>query len=150
MANLTNQQKKDWAKLLFMKENLTQKEIAEKVGISQQTMTRWVKVEKWEQLKVSITTTREEQLRSLIRQLSELNTTIASREPSEGKRYATSAEADIIVKLGKSISDLETETGLSEIQSSFTAFLNWLRKFDLEEAQRIVVLFDDFIKTKLK
>lgn len=147
MAKLNNQQKKDWAKLLFIKENLTQKEIAEKVGISQQTMTRWVRSEKWEELKVSITITREEQLRSLYRQIAELNNDIAKRDTN---RCATSAEADIISKLGNAISKLETETGLSEIQSAFTDFLNWLRKFDIEEAQRLVVLFDEFIKTKLK
>lgn len=147
MAKLTNQQKKEWAKLLFIKENLTQKEIAEKVGISQQTMTRWVNSEKWEDLKVSITITREEQLRNLYRQLAELNREIASRE---GNRFPNSSEADTITKLASSIDKLETETGLSEIQSTFTSFLNWLRKFDLEEAQRLVVTFDDFIKTKLK
>lgn len=147
MAKLNNAQKKEWAKLLFIKENLTQKEIAEKVGVSQQTMTRWVNSEKWEELKVSITITREEQLRNLYRQLAELNKEIASRD---GNRFPNSAEADTITKLAASIDKLETETGLSEIQSTFTAFLNWLRKFDLEEAQRLVVIFDDFIKSKLK
>lgn len=144
---MTNQQKKEWAKLLFIKENLTQKEIAEKVGISQQTMTRWVNSERWEELKVSVTITREEQLRNLYRQLAELNKEIANRD---GNRFPTTAEADTITKLANSIEKLETETGLSEIQSTFREFLGWMRKFDLQEAQRLVTLFDEFIKTKLK
>lgn len=146
MAKLNNQQKKEWAKLLFIRENITQKEIAERVGVSQQTITRWVNSEKWEELKVSVTITREEQLRNLYRQLAELNKAIAERD---GNRFPNASEADTITKLASSIDKLETETGLSEIQSTFTAFLNWLRKFDLEEAQRLVVVFDDFIKTKL-
>jgi transcriptional regulator with XRE-family HTH domain len=38
MANLTIEQRREWAQLLYTKENLTQKEIAERVGISVQTM----------------------------------------------------------------------------------------------------------------
>ena len=123
MANLTIKQKREWAQLLYTKEHLTQKEIAERVGISVQTMSKWVTKFKWDELKVSLTITREEQLKNLYRQLSEMN---------------------------KAIDKLETETGLNEILSTFKEFLNWLRKFNLEEAQRLVPLFDDFVKTKLK
>ena len=34
MADLTNAQKKEWAKTLYLKENLTQQEIADRVGVS--------------------------------------------------------------------------------------------------------------------
>ena len=32
MADLTNAQKKEWAKTLYLKENLTQQEIADQIG----------------------------------------------------------------------------------------------------------------------
>ena len=147
MANLTIKQKREWAQLLYTKENLTQKEIAERVGISVQTMSKWVAKFKWDELKVSLTITREEQLKNLYRQLSEMNKAISERD---GNKYPTSAEADTITKLASAIDKLETETGLNEILSTFKEFLNWLRKFNLEEAQRLVPLFDDFVKTKLK
>lgn len=63
MADLSNLQKKEWAKLLFTKENLTQQEIAERVGVSRVTINKWINSENWEHLKVSITITREEQLK---------------------------------------------------------------------------------------
>lgn len=147
MANLTIKQKREWAQLLYTKEHISQKEIAERVGVSQQTMSRWVTKFKWDELKASITITREEQLKNLYRQLSEMNKAISERE---GNKYPTAAEADTITKLASAIDKLESETGLNEILSTFKGFLNWLRKFNLEEAQRLVPLFDDFVKTKLK
>ena len=147
MANLTIKQKREWANLLYTKEYISQKEFAERVGVSQQTMSRWVTKFKWDELKVSITITREEQLKNLYRQLSEMNKAISERE---GNKYPTAAEADTITKLASAIDKLESETGLNEILSTFKGFLNWLRKFNLEEAQRLVPLFDDFVKTKLK
>jgi len=147
MANLTIEQKREWAQLLYTKEHLTQKEIAERVGISVQTMSKWVTKFKWDELKVSLTITREEQLKNLYRQLSEMNKAISERD---GNKYPTAAEADTITKLANAIDKLETETGLNEILSTFKEFLNWMRKFNLEEAQRLVPLFDDFVKTKLK
>lgn len=147
MAELTTKQKKEWAQLLFTKENLTQKEIADRVGVSRVTVNRWSQDGKWDELKVSITITREEQLKSLYRQLSEMNAEIAKRDKN---RYPSPAEADTINKLASAIDKMETETGLNDILSTFKSFLNWIRKFDIAEAQRLVPLFDDFVKTKLK
>ncbi len=147
MAQLTTKQKKEWAQLLFTKENLTQKEIADRVGVSRVTINRWAQDGKWEDLKVSITITREEQLKNLYRQLAQMNTAIAEREE---QRYPTPAEADTINKLASAIDKMESEVGLNDVLSTFKAFLSWLRKFNIEEAQRLVPLFDDFVKTKLK
>ena len=59
MADLTNKQKKEWAGMLYLKENLTQQEIADKVGVSRITVNKWIKAEMWEQQKTGITLTRE-------------------------------------------------------------------------------------------
>ena len=66
--------------MLFLKDNLTQQEIAEKVGVARQTVSRWAKEEKWEEHKVGITLTREEQIANLHRQVAEINKGIAARE----------------------------------------------------------------------
>lgn len=147
MAELTLKQKREWALLLFTKENLEQKEIAVKVGVSEVTISNWKKKYHWEELKVSITITKEEQLKNLYRQIAELNKAIASRE--EGERYATPGEADSITKLANAINKMETDIGLSDIISTFKVFLAWLRRNDLPKAQELVPLFDAFIKTKI-
>lgn len=145
--NLTNSQKKDWAKILYTKESLTQQEIADKVGVTRITVNRWINSENWEELKVSITITRDEQLKNLYRQLSSINEHILSREAS--KRFANPAEADSIAKISNAISKMETEVGLSNIIEVFSSFLSWLRSHDLEKTKELTPILDAFVKTKL-
>lgn len=113
MAELTNEQKKAWAKTLYTRETLTQAEIAERVGVSRVTVNNWIGKGNWEQLKASITITREEQLKNLYRQLAELNNAIMGKP--EGERFPNAAEADTISKLSNAIKKLETEVGLADI-----------------------------------
>ena len=147
MSNLTNKQKKEWAAVLYLKENLTQAEIAEKVGVSRCTINKWVKLEKWEERKAGITLTREEQIKNLYRQVAEINGVISARE--KGKRFATTAEADTLSKLSGAIKKMETETGIADIISIGTRYIEFLRTIDLEKAKDTAHLFDIFIKQNL-
>lgn len=142
------EQKKELAKLLYLHESLTQKEIATRVGISEVTLSKWVNKENWESLKVSITITKEEQLKNLYRQLAALNDAIAARDKEI--RFATSTEADTISKLATAIDKMESDVGISDMVSVSKKFLTWVRKFDLQKAQEITPLFDAFIKDNLR
>ena len=73
MADLSNAQKKEWAKTLYLRENLTQQEIAERVGVSRVTVSNWVRAGKWEGQKAGLTLTRQEQVANLYRQVAEIN-----------------------------------------------------------------------------
>lgn len=146
--DLTIKQKKEWAKMLYIKEHLLQNEIAERTGVSKQTICKWVKAEKWEALKASVSITREEQLASLYRQVAEINKTIAGRK--EGERYASSKEADSINKLASAIEKMERETGIADIISVSKLFLDWIRKSDLDKAKALSDDFDLFIKDMLR
>lgn len=148
MADLTNKQKKELAGLLYTRNNLTQKEVAARVGISEQTFSKWVRDGKWDTLKTSITLTREEQLRRLYMQIAEYNTAVESRE--EGKRFATSKEADAINKLAAAIDKLEKETGAKDILEVSKKMLDWLRRFDLKRAQELSEIFDAFLKDNIR
>lgn len=147
MAELTNQQKKEWAKTLYLKENLTQQEIAERVGVSRVSVSNWVRAGKWEEQRTALTLTREEQVRALYRQVAEINRAIAARP--EGQRFASSQEADVIGKLSKSIKQMETEVGIADIISVSTKFIEFLRPIDLEKAKEVTRLMDAFIKSVL-
>lgn len=147
MADLTNAQKKEWAKTLYLRENLTQQEIADRVGVSRVTVSNWVRSGKWEEQKVGITLTRQEQVGNLYRQVAEINRCIASRD--EGERFATSKEADILGKLAAAISKMEQEVGIADIISVLTGFIEWLRALDLEKAKNLTRLADAYIKDKL-
>lgn len=101
----------------------------------------------WEQLKASITITREEQLKNLYRQLAELNNAIMGKP--EGERFPNAAEADTISKLSNAIKKLETEVGLADIISVFSDLLKWVRTYDSTQAKEITPLLDAFVKSKL-
>lgn len=144
---MTNAQKKEWAKTLYLRENLTQQEIADRVGCSRATVSNWVRAGKWEEQKVGITLTRQEQVGNLYRQVAEINRTIADRP--EGERFATSKEADILGKLAAAISKMEQEIGIADTISVLTSFIEWLRPLDLEKAKEITRFADAYIKDKL-
>lgn len=147
-STTTIKQKKELAKLLFMRENLTQKEIAVRSGVSQATIGKWIKQEKWEQLKTSLSITREEQLANLYRQIAAINELIATRD--DGQKFPTSKEADAINKIAGAIEKMERDTGLSDIISVSTKFLEWLRTSDQDKAVEISGYLDAFIKDNLR
>lgn len=147
MADLKNTQKKEWAKTLYLRENLTQQEIAERVGVSRVTVSNWVRAGKWEEQKAGLTLTRQEQVANLYRQVAEINRTIATRP--EGERFPNSKEADILGKLSAAIRNMEQEMAIADIISVLTAFIEWLRPFDLDKAKEITRLADAYIKDKL-
>ena len=147
MAELSNSQKKEWAQTLYLRENLTQAELAERVGVSRVTISNWIKAGKWEEHKAGITLTRQEQVNNLYRQVAEINRNIASRP--DGQRFPSSKEADILGKLSAAISKMEQETGIADKISVLSDFINWLRELDTEQARAITALADSYIKSQL-
>jgi transposase len=139
---------KELAKLLYTKEFLSQKEISERIGVSEKTISKWAATDNWKRLRQSMVITKGEQLMSLYEQLDELNTTIRTRE--EGNKYANSKESDIISKLSASIKNLERETNIADIVSVMSKFLNYVRAIDIEKAKEISYFSDVFIKESLK
>jgi len=147
MAELTTQQKKSWAQTLYLKENLTQQEIADRVGVSRVTVSKWIRDGKWEEHKAGLTITREQQIANLYRQVAEINRSIESRP--DGERFANAGEADILSKLSSAIRKMEADAGISDIISVLTQFINFIRPVDLEKAKEVTRLADAFIKSKL-
>ena len=147
MADLTNAQKKEWAKTLYLRENLTQQEIAERVGVSRVTVSNWVRAGKWEEQKAGLTLTRQEQVANLYRQVAEINRSISAR--AEGERFPNSKEADILGKLSAAIRNMEQEMAIADIISALTGFIEWLRPLDLDKAKELTRLADAYIKDKL-
>lgn len=145
--DLSNTQKKEWAKTLYLKENLTQQEIADRVGVARITVNRWIADGKWEEQKVGLTLTREEQVSNLYRQVAEINRKIA--EKPEGERFASTSEADILGKLSAAIRKMETDVGIADIISVQTKFIEFLRTIDLDKAKEITQFSDAFIKSLL-
>lgn len=141
-------QKKELAQLLYVRgvvEN--QSELAERVGVSAQTISKWKKVGNWDDFKKSLLTTRQEELRNLYDQLAEINNSI--KEKPKGNRFANNKEADVLSKLTATIRNLETEVSIAQTVDVFMKFNDWLRQINLEKAKEVVELQDLFVKTLL-
>lgn len=144
-----NAQKKELAKLLYVKEGVTlQVELAERVGVSKQTINKWVNKENWESLRASVIITREEELKRLYAQLIELNDFIHKREA--GQRFANTKEADVLVKLTAAIRQLETDTSVADAIEVLKKFINFVREVSYEKAKDITAFGDNFIKSLMK
>ena len=148
MGNLTIKQKQEWAEQLITQQNLTQKEAAQKVGVSTVTMNKWYKKFGWEDLKQSLLVTRQSQLKRLYMQMDELNTAIMNRP--EGERFANSKEADTLSKLAGAIKTMETEASIADVVEVSKRFLNFIRRSSPDKAIDVANLFDEFIKYLLK
>lgn len=146
MAVLSNEQKREWAQLLYVSQRLSQKEIAERTGVSERTITSWKEKFNWDNLRQSLLVTKQEVLRRLYNQIEALTTEIESRDAA----YSNSKEADTLNKLAASIRTLETETSIAEILEVGMRFIDFVRAQDLEFAKQITGYYDAFIQTKLK
>lgn len=140
----TSIDRKGIAKSLYLDGNYTQEEIADKVGTTRQTVSRWIKDGNWESIKASVAITPAQIIAQWNRQIIEVNNAIAGR--GEGRRYATPAEADALAKLAGAINKLQNDVGVSDCVSVAMRFLSWLRPLDIEAAKQFNNLFDAFIK----
>lgn len=155
MTELSMNEKKEYAKVLYLKENLTQKEIASKVKVSEKTIGRWAKLSKWEELKTTHIITKEEELRRLYIMLKATNDSIEKRDDKHLKAgfkngIPDSKEADILNKIAATIRQLQTEAGVAEIINVATEMINYYKASDHEKAKDLTELFNGFIQVKIK
>lgn len=148
MTKEERQELMELARIYFLKEDITQKEIADRIGVGEKTIGRWIEEEGWRKLKRNILLTREEQLSNLYAELEEINAEIKNREP--GQRYADKILANTRRYLIRDIADLEKETSTSEFITAFTPFINDVKKQSIDDARLIAGYADTFIKTKLR
>lgn len=140
----TNIDKKDIAKSLYINGSFTQEEIAQKVGTTRQTVSRWMREGAWEDMKASLTITPDQIIAQFHRQIMEINNRIGNREP--GNRFATPPEADALAKLAGAVKKLEADIGVADCVSVAMRFLSWLRPLNADAASLFNDFFDAFIK----
>ena len=136
------------AKTLFM-QGLPQTEIADKLGVSKVSVSRWAKEENWDVLRKNLVNSKSERLSELYDELAALGAAIKSRP--EGERFSTSKEADIRRKIIKDISELESKYNIAEasiIARDFTMFCRDITQDedpDLTFAKRVNDMLELFI-----
>src|SRR5690606_29083294 len=140
------QEKRDYAKLLYTKEKLTQKEIATRTDISQNTISKWATEDNWDAALKSLMITREDQLIQMMDELEVINLEIYNSK----LRRANKEQAYIRDTLIQNIKKLETDVSASEVFDVAQKMINHYRVIDLEIAKKLTEYFDGFIKTLLR
>lgn len=120
MANKVSSDKKDFAEALFM-QGSPQNAIAEKVGVSSNTIGRWVKDGCWAEKRTAQTLTRREVINNVLRSLNKLAEKLGEADLSK-----VGGLADQIAKLSATISKLDKESSVVDFIECFMAFGRWL------------------------
>lgn len=138
--------RKELARYLFVNDTLSQKEIAAKVGVSENTLSGWIKKENWDLHKSSVTISRQEQLKRVYDQISAINKDIIDNK----KGIPTASDADILSKLAVVIRKLENEASIADVVEVGKRMLTWVRAINPTKATEIAHMFDEFINDCLK
>ena len=142
---LTKKEEREYARLLYVNERITYKEIASRVAVTEKTISKWANEDNWDKLRKSLLTTRQAQLVHWYNQLDNINEVIANRNG-----IPTSAEADTMSKSTSNIQKLEIETSIGEYVEVGRKVLTFIQDIDLSHAQLLKNYFDEFITSKLK
>ena len=108
MAKVINNNR-EIGKALFLS-GYSQRDIAARVGVSENTVGRWAKDGHWDELREAQRTSKPSVLKDLYAELAEMNRVIQGRE--DGHRFATKDEALTRSRLVKNIADLEQRYSL--------------------------------------
>lgn len=140
---LSIQRRKDLAYSIYMAEDVTQDELAERTGLSKVTIGKYIKGGLWKDLKDAMSISREEQLKNFTSQLNALHNNIKSRD--EDERFPTSKEVDIQIKLAKAINMLKGDASLVDLITFSKLFVKHLRANHPERVKEMSQLINEFI-----
>ena len=127
---------KNLAQILYMQGYL-QKEIATKVGVTEQTICRWATMKK------GMLNAKMARLSELYDELQEFSRMIKEKE---GYKVASSKEADARRKLIMDIQALETKYNIGQITTIARDFCEFVKTIDFDFAAQCSKFFDAFIE----
>lgn len=133
------------AKMLYLKGD-SQKEIAEKLEVSETSLSNWKRKGKWDDIKKNLLNSRNERLSELYDELAEFNRMIKDRK---GYKVADSKEADARRKLVADIRDLERRYNIGYTVCVARDFIEFTKNLDAEFSKKALKFFDAFINHKI-
>lgn len=124
------EEKKEFARLLFM-QGEPQKSIAEKVGISAVTISKWTNEGGWQQQRAAANITRPELVNKLLHTIDKMIEQVNASDNPE----AAASLGDKLAKLSTTIERLDKKASVVDVIEVFMAFSKWLQfraQFDEE------------------
>ena len=114
--------KKDYARLLYM-QGEQQKTIAEKAGVSPQTVTKWVNTGNWSEQRAAQNITRPELVNKLLRTVDKMIEAVNTSDDPD----AANGLGDKLAKFAATIEKLDKHTSIVDVIEVFMAFSKWLQ-----------------------
>lgn len=114
--------KKDYARLLYM-QGEQQKTIAEKAGVSPQTVTKWVNTGNWSEQRAAQNITRPELVNKLLRTVDKMIEAVNTSEDPD----AANGLGDKLAKFAATIEKLDKHTSIVDVIEVFMVFGKWLQ-----------------------
>ena len=135
--------KKDKEKIaadLFVKGGLAQNKIAERLGVSENTVSRWKREGNWESQRAARVATPKNLVIDLQQNIYHI-----SQQANIEDRALTQGEADKIAKLSAAIERIEKRTTLSDVIGVMEDFMNYISEADLDLAKVVAPHQNDFV-----
>ena len=147
--SMNMEDRKALAKLLFISGLCpTQKELADRVKVSEQTISKWANKERWDEQKRSLLTIRQEQLSRLYLLLEYYVKKVEDQVKNRNGSINTK-DTDVIIKLTGAIKNLEIELSVGEVVDVFMKYNEHIRKLAPERMKEQVEMQDAYIKSLL-
>jgi transposase-like protein len=140
---LSYDERKEWAKQLYTLHDTTTKDIALQVGIEEAILRQWIKNDAWNDRKISLLISKSSQLAHLYSQLEKLSSKLSEDQNPNTK------DMELYAMYTTSIKNLEGEPTVSNIIEVFDLFAQWLRRYDLLLAQKLIVHLDAFLNERI-
>lgn len=142
---LSLSQKKDYAKTLyFNNKDLSQKEVAERVGVTEKTIGIWIREGGWDDLRRSMLASKSMQIARLYQTIEHVQNKI---DETEG--IGDTKLADMMIKYTAALKNLENDTSISEIVDTMMQFGTYTQRHYPEHFKLITDLSDAFVIEKL-
>ena len=123
MANKVSEDKKEFARVLYMSGE-QQNIIAEKVGVSKQTVNRWVAEGSWDKLRAAKNVTRPELINKVLRTIDKLLEKVLESE--DDKDF--DGLGDKLAKLAAVIEKFDKKANAVDAIEVFLAVSKWLQR----------------------
>ena len=139
---LSYDQKREWAKTLYTKENKAIVDIALIVVADEVIVRSWIQDGSWDQVKRSLLISKTTQLENLYTAM-EIVTNRMATEPEPAKIIK---DLELVTKYTAAIKNLESETGVPYIVQVAEVFTTWLLRRDPGLSRTVTTFFDAFIR----
>lgn len=144
--NLTQQQAKAYRH--YQTGELTQKQIAEDVGVSDRTIRTWIRMFNWQRLKGAAMAAPSMIAEKMSGQVVELLDAINARK--KGQRYPSSKEADVLRKLCICIDKFNRYPTLGQTMQSVRSFVDFIDQKDEFLALQVHKEYNEFLNQQCR